>query len=70
WRAPTPAREIPWPGYGRAPAAIMRFFLADLAARHGSVRGYAAELLGADEELVGALRAGLLESSAEPVPTA
>ncbi|PKV89297.1 protein-tyrosine phosphatase [Streptomyces sp. TLI_146] len=68
WRAANPGREITWPGYGRAPAAIMRLFLADLSARHGSVRGYATELLGVDEELVAALRAGLLEPAVEPAP--
>ncbi|WP_329403177.1 tyrosine-protein phosphatase [Streptomyces melanogenes] len=68
WRAANPGGEITWPGYGRAPAAIMRFFLADLSARHGSVRGYATELLGVDEELVAALRAGLLEPAVEPAP--
>ncbi|GAA0597108.1 tyrosine-protein phosphatase [Streptomyces crystallinus] len=68
WRAAHPDREITWPGYGRAPAAIMRYFLTDLAERHGSVHTYARELLGADEELVASLRAGLLEPVAEPVP--
>lgn len=67
WRAAHPGREITWPDYGRAPAAVMRLFLAGLAAEHGSVHTYARELLGADEPLVQALRAGLLEGAAEPV---
>ncbi|MEU4352200.1 tyrosine-protein phosphatase [Streptomyces sp. NPDC023838] len=70
WRAANPGREITWPGYGRAPADIMRFFLADLTDRYGSVRGYAAELLGADGELVAGLRAALLEPAVEPAPAA
>ncbi|MFC6080844.1 tyrosine-protein phosphatase [Sphaerisporangium aureirubrum] len=45
-----------WPGYGRAPRTTMRLFLDDLTHRHGSVRAYAAERLGADEALVTALR--------------
>jgi protein-tyrosine phosphatase len=38
----------------------MRRFLADLTDRHGSVTAYATEQLGADAELVAALRAHLL----------
>ncbi|WP_369374030.1 tyrosine-protein phosphatase [Streptomyces sp. cg36] len=68
WRAAHPDREITWPGYGRAPAEIMRFFLADLTERYGSVRGYAAELLGADDQLVAQLRSVLLEPAVEPAP--
>lgn len=61
WRAEHPGRELAWPGYGQAPAEVMRLFLASLAREHGSVRQYAADLLGADEELVAALRGALLE---------
>ncbi|MFK8909368.1 tyrosine-protein phosphatase [Streptomyces sp. YS-3] len=67
WRDANPGREITWPGYGRAPADIMRLFLAGLTERHGSVHTYARELLGADERLVDSLRAGLLERADEPV---
>lgn len=35
-----------WPGYGRAPAAVMRLFLAGLSERYGSVRGYTTHVLG------------------------
>ncbi|TVL88781.1 tyrosine-protein phosphatase [Streptomyces sp. SAJ15] len=63
WKAAHPGREPRWPDYGRAPAAVMRIFLADLAERHGSIRGYAADLLGVDEALVAALRAVLLETA-------
>jgi len=60
WHAAHPGRELRWPGYGRAPAELMRLFLADLTDRHGSVRAYATEQLGVDTELVAALRANLL----------
>ncbi|WP_329201963.1 tyrosine-protein phosphatase [Streptomyces sp. NBC_01435] len=61
WRADHPGQEPVWPGYGRAPADIMRFFLADLAAAHGSVHAYATEFLGVGEGVVEALRGRLLE---------
>ncbi|WP_271221016.1 tyrosine-protein phosphatase [Streptosporangium carneum] len=61
WRADHPGRTLKWPGYGQAPGEIMRLFLADLAAEHGSVRGYAADRLGVGDDLVAALRARLLE---------
>jgi protein-tyrosine phosphatase len=63
WRAAHPGRELTWPGYGTAPAAVMRLFLDGLNERYGSVRGYAAELLGVDDSLVAALRANLLGSA-------
>ncbi|MCX5610409.1 MULTISPECIES: tyrosine-protein phosphatase [unclassified Streptomyces] len=61
WRADHPGQEPAWPGYGRAPAEVMRLFLAALTREHGSVRDYAADLLGADDTLVAALRENLLE---------
>lgn len=61
WRADHPGREPRWPGYAQAPAEVMTLFLAALTREHGSVRAYAADLLGADEQLVAALRANLLE---------
>ncbi|QCX74784.1 Tyrosine-protein phosphatase precursor [Streptomyces sp. YIM 121038] len=61
WRAAHPDRELTWPDYGRAPAEVMRLFLAGIAERYGSLRAYAAQLLDVDEELVAALRAALLE---------
>ncbi|KAB8190984.1 protein-tyrosine-phosphatase [Nonomuraea phyllanthi] len=60
WRAANPGRELRWPGYGRAPAEIMRLFLADLTAAHGSVRSYVTDGLKVDEEVVARLRDGLL----------
>ncbi len=60
WRAANPGRTMGWPGYGRAPAEVMRLFLAELAARYGSLHGYAVQHLKVDEELVDGLRARLL----------
>lgn len=60
WHADHPDLTLSWPAYGRAPAEVMRLFLAELTARHGSVRGYAARWLGVDDELVAALRGQLL----------
>ncbi|MFI5633293.1 hypothetical protein ACIA8E_28690 [Streptomyces sp. NPDC051664] len=54
-RADPEDQEPNRPGYGTAPAAVMTRFPADLAAASCSVRGYVAELLGADDELVAAL---------------
>ncbi|WP_433655311.1 tyrosine-protein phosphatase [Nocardia sp. CA-128927] len=63
WRAAYPDKELTWPWYGRAPAEVMRLFLAALAAEHGSVRGYTTDLLGVDDDLVAALRRTLLQSA-------
>ncbi|MFI1018027.1 tyrosine-protein phosphatase [Streptomyces sp. NPDC020965] len=60
WRDAHPGRTPGWPGFGRAPAEIMRLFLADLTAAHGSVRGYAADVLGVDDTLIGEVRRQLL----------
>lgn len=60
WQAAHPDRTLRWPGYGRAPAEVMRLFLADLRATYGSVGGYATTHLGADDALVAELRARLL----------
>ncbi|MFQ6193861.1 tyrosine-protein phosphatase [Streptomyces sp. NPDC000405] len=60
WRASYPHLTLGWPAYGRAPAGIMSLFMAELTARYGSVRGYAAQRLGVDDELVSALRGQLL----------
>ncbi len=60
WHADHPDLTLTWPAYGRAPAEIMRLFLADLITRYGSVHGYAAEQLGVDDDLVAALRRQLL----------
>jgi len=51
-----------WPGYGRAPAALMHRVLADLSATHGSVRSYVRDRLGVPDAVVTALRERLLET--------
>ncbi|GAA2374994.1 tyrosine-protein phosphatase [Nonomuraea africana] len=59
WRIRHPEAPM-WPGFGMAPAEAMRFFLADLAERHGSVEGYCADVLDVDQATIGRLRAVLL----------
>lgn len=51
-----------WPGYGRAPASLMRQVLAELTAEHGSVRSYVADRLGVSDAVVTGLRERLLEA--------
>ncbi|MFB6524784.1 tyrosine-protein phosphatase [Streptomyces sp. NPDC056399] len=63
WRAAHPGRELRWPGYGRAPADIIRLFLADLRARYGSVDAYVTGRVGLDPAVVTALRARLVEQA-------
>ncbi|MEV6210832.1 tyrosine-protein phosphatase [Kitasatospora sp. NPDC051914] len=60
WHARHPDLTLVWPGYGRAPADIMRRFLAALTTRYGSVAAYAATRLGADDTLTASLRTRLL----------
>ncbi|WP_155369697.1 tyrosine-protein phosphatase [Catellatospora vulcania] len=50
-----------WPGYGRAPADVMILFLAWARENHESLRGYAEQRLGIDDEYIARLRANLLE---------
>ncbi|MFF8608331.1 tyrosine-protein phosphatase [Streptomyces sp. NPDC015346] len=61
WRAAHPGRELRWPGYGRAPAEIMRLFLADLRRTYGSLHAYATGHVGLDPSLIEALRVRLVE---------
>lgn len=61
WRADHQGRDPQWPGFGRAPAEVMSLFLDTLKREHGSVLGYATDVLGVDDELVAALRTRLLE---------
>lgn len=60
WRAHNGAKALRWPGFGQAPAAAMRLFLAGVTAEYGGVRGYAAARLGVDDNLIAALRAQFL----------
>ncbi|KOX34376.1 protein tyrosine phosphatase [Streptomyces sp. NRRL F-6491] len=64
WHASHPGRELRWPGYGRAPAEVVRLFLADLRARYGSVYAYATGHVGLDPAVVTALRTRLVEPPA------
>ncbi|MFB7600599.1 GNAT family N-acetyltransferase [Streptomyces sp. NPDC056160] len=67
WRARNGGRTPNWPGYGRAPAAVMRLFLTALKAKYGSVGAYVSDALELDAQaLTATLRAHLLE----PAPTA
>ena len=52
-----------WPGFGLAPAEAMRFFLADLTARHGSVERYVTRELKISAETISELRTHLLTDS-------
>ncbi|MFB7123404.1 tyrosine-protein phosphatase [Kitasatospora xanthocidica] len=60
WHAAHPGRTLRWPGYGRAPEAVIRLTLADLADRHGSVGAYLTGVLGIDRAQIDTLRARLL----------
>jgi len=62
WERDHPGQTPGWPGFGQAPAAAMRMFLAKMTSRYGSLAGYAASELGADPALVAALRRQFLES--------
>ncbi|MEJ8656782.1 tyrosine-protein phosphatase [Streptomyces sp. MS1.AVA.4] len=68
WRADHPGQEPAWPGYGRAPADVMRLFLTALTRQHGSVRDYTRNLLGIDDAWETALRRNLLEPAPAPGP--
>ncbi|WP_406198845.1 tyrosine-protein phosphatase [Streptomyces sp. NBC_01017] len=62
WKARNNGRTPTWPGFGRAPEAVMRLFLAELAGRYGSIEGYVSEALSLDPQpLSETLRAALLE---------
>ncbi|MFC5183580.1 tyrosine-protein phosphatase [Actinomadura harenae] len=61
WHAENPGRELRWPGYGRAPADVMRLFLTDLTGRYGSVGEYVRGRLEVGDDVVARLRANLLE---------
>jgi protein-tyrosine phosphatase len=55
-----PDRTYTWPDYGKAPAAVMEVFLADLKAKHSSVHAYVTEVVGVEEKVIAALRQHLL----------
>ncbi|MEU8898867.1 tyrosine-protein phosphatase [Nocardia sp. NPDC048505] len=60
WELAHPGRVLRWPGYGRAPAEVMRLVLADLAGTYGSVREYLTGAAGVAPESLERLRARLL----------
>ncbi|WP_354639000.1 tyrosine-protein phosphatase [Kitasatospora camelliae] len=60
WHARYPDKTLVWPGYGRAPGAVMRNFLADLTTAYGSPRAYVTDRLGLGPGIVDALRGTLL----------
>ncbi|MGW0832967.1 tyrosine-protein phosphatase [Streptomyces prunicolor] len=60
WHTANPDRVMKWPGYGRAPAEIMEFVLADLEARYGSVHGYLTDRVKLTDDTIGRLRSRLL----------
>lgn len=63
WRARNGGRSPRWPWVGRAPADVMRLFLAGLNERYGSAEGYVGEALGMDAAgLSATLREHLLET--------
>lgn len=63
WRRRHGDAEL-WPGFGLAPADTMRFFLADLTARHGSIERYVTQVLGLTADTIAELRAHLLTEPA------
>ncbi|MCX5050154.1 MULTISPECIES: GNAT family N-acetyltransferase [unclassified Streptomyces] len=72
WSRRNDGRKPTWPGFGRAPGAVMRTFLAAMTARHGSTENYVARELSLDAlALATTLRGALLEPrpTAPPVPT-
>ncbi|WP_405138600.1 tyrosine-protein phosphatase [Nocardia sp. NBC_01388] len=60
WQEAHPNRELRWPGYGRAPAQIMRLVLGDLAEAHGSVHRYISEELGIEKHTIEKLKSQLI----------
>ncbi|MFE3505844.1 tyrosine-protein phosphatase [Kitasatospora sp. NPDC059160] len=60
WHAAHPGETLRWPGYGRAPEAVIRLTLADLATRYGSVEAYLTGTVGIDHARIDALRSRLL----------
>ncbi|MEV6275503.1 tyrosine-protein phosphatase [Nocardia sp. NPDC051832] len=60
WKSANPGRTLRWPGYGRAPAEVMRLVLADLNDSYGSVRDYLTGAAGLSADVIADLRARLL----------
>lgn len=60
FHADYPDRTVTWPGFQHTPPEIMRLFLTELAAKHGSVHDYAIDAVNVDPGMVDALRDRLL----------
>ncbi|MRH93092.1 protein-tyrosine-phosphatase [Nocardia sp. SYP-A9097] len=60
WHASNPNRELRWPGYGRAPAEVMRLVIDDLTTAHGSVHRYITEQVGVEQRTIERLQDRLL----------
>lgn len=60
WQAAHPDQVLGWPGYGRAPADIMRLVLDDLTTNYGSVRQYLTEQVGIEQAVIDQMRLRLL----------
>ncbi|MDC0767435.1 tyrosine-protein phosphatase [Streptomyces sp. HD] len=60
WKAHNNGRTPTWPGFGRAPEAVMRLFLADLTRRYGSIEGYISEALSLDPDSLSTTLRGTL----------
>ena len=58
WTSEHPQRTSWWPGYGQAPAELMRLFLRYLAIQYGSAWQYVTEVLGSEH--IEAMRGHLL----------
>ncbi|WP_406279526.1 tyrosine-protein phosphatase [Embleya sp. NBC_00896] len=64
WRAEHGGASPRWPGFGRAPAEVMRLVLAGLSTTYGSPHAYVVEQLGFTEPEIATLRNTLLTSPA------
>jgi protein-tyrosine phosphatase len=61
WNFYNPGKPITWPGYGQAPAELMRLFLSNVNKEFGSIHGYLAEAVKIDPEVPRQLRRRLLD---------
>ncbi|MFI9508697.1 tyrosine-protein phosphatase [Nocardia sp. NPDC052566] len=60
WLAMNPGRELIWPGYGRAPAEVMRLVLDDLTTTYGSPHRYLTDEVKLTTAVIDQLQAQLL----------
>jgi protein-tyrosine phosphatase len=63
WKTANPNRELKWPGYGRAPAEVMRLALDDLTRMYGSVNRYITVQVGIEQDTIEQLRVQLLSDT-------